>query len=511
MGRPEKLATAGEHGRVVGAAVKGVQELRVAVVGAGIGGLAAAIDLARRGARVTLLERAPQVGGKLRLVRVADHGLDAGPTVLTLVEVFEELFASAGRRLTDALQLHRVERLARHWFADGATVDLYSDAERSAQAIAEFAGKREASGYRRFVRYAAAIYDAVREPFLRSQRPSATTLLRYGFGGLWRLRRIEPWRSLMAAVCDFFHDPRLRQLFGRYATYAGSSPYLAPATLNVIAHVERLGVYRVEGGMYELAKALERLARDLGVAVHCDAEVESILAPGRRVRALRWRGGELRADAVVVNADVGALAGGMLGDDVRIGMRPGARSLSALTWHVVGRCSSTSLIHHNVFFSADYAREFADLFGRAALPEDPTVYVCGADRGSDGVPPQGPERLLVLANAPAAPLSPDAVSLFGERVFARLRRAGLVVTEEQLGRTTPADFAHLFPGSSGALYGAAAHGWRSAFSRPGARTSVRGLYLAGGGAHPGAGVPLAALSGRLAAAALAEDYGGAAA
>jgi 1-hydroxycarotenoid 3,4-desaturase len=480
----------------------------IVVVGAGVGGLAAAIELAKHGVVVTLVDRAPRIGGKLRAVELRGQRLDAGPTVLTLTEVLEAIFDGTGVPLDRAVRLRRSEMLARHVFADGAVLDLFADLERSAAAIARFAGPEQAEGYLAFSRFAERIYETVRDVFLLADRPGLGSVLRRGPAALWRLARIDPRRSLASALGTFFSDPRLVQLFGRYATYVGSSPFAAPATLAVIAHVERLGVWSVEGGLHTLAEALGERARALGVRVQCGVEVEAVEVRSRRVRGVRLKGGErLAAGAVVLNVDVGALASGLLGDDLRREAPVGTRSMSAVTWHVVGRCRGLPLVRHNVLFSGDYRREFAEIFDRHALPSDPTLYICAQDRDDIGPPGQDHERLLILANAPAGPVRQPDIEALSARMRGRLESAGLAITDSSWTLTTPRDFARLFPGSEGALYGAAQHHWTSFFSRPGARTRVRGLYLAGGGTHPGPGVPMAAQSGRLAAAAVAQDLG----
>jgi 1-hydroxycarotenoid 3,4-desaturase len=315
----------------------------------------------------------------------------------------------------------------------------------------------------------------------------------------------------------YFHDPRLRQLFGRYATYCGSSPYAAPATLMLIAHVEQDGVWSIAGGMRRLADALATLATRAGAAFRYGDDVAEVLTERGAACGVRLASGEqLTADLVVVNADANAVACGLLGEGLRDATRrtaPEARSLSAVTWSLHAPTAGFPLVRHNVFFSADYAAEFDALFRRGALPAAPTVYVCAQDRpgrDSAGAPPAR-ERLLVLVNAPAVddqrPFAPPETSSCEDRTFSLLTRCGLTIRREpdSTTLTTPADFARLFPGTGGALYGQATHGWRASFQRPGSRTRVPRLYLAGGSTHPGAGVPMAALSGRLAAASALAD------
>jgi len=221
-------------------------------------------------------------------------------------------------------------------------------------------------------------------------------------------------------------------------------------------------------------------------------------------------GERLEACAVVVNADTAALAQGLLGDGVAGCVAPMAttnRSLSAMTWAMTAKTSGLDLLHHNVFFSRDYRREFDQLFGQSRLPDAPTVYVCAQDR-DDGIP-AGTERLFLLMNAPAngdhKSLSPEEIATCQTRVFSAAEQCGLQIQPQAVQVTTPADFHRLFPATGGALYGRASHGWRASFQRPGSATSIPGLYLAGGSTHPGAGVPMAALSGRLAAQRLILD------
>ncbi|WP_437877063.1 phytoene desaturase family protein [Sorangium sp. So ce513] len=514
---------------------------RVVVIGGGIGGLTAAALLASRGLEVVLLERAARVGGKMREVVLGGRPIDVGPTVLTMRWVLDEIFASVGLCFEDHVRLRPAEILARHAWPGGATLDLFADVDRTVDAIGALAGPREANGYRRFCRYAREIFDVVEAPFLRAERPTLRTVLSTaGSLGVGGLMKIDGHRTLHRALGDFFADERLRQLFGRYATYCGSSPYLAPATLSVIAHVEREGVWFPEGGMYRVAEALAAAAARAGAALRCGAHVAAIEDGGGRARAVVLEGGErIEADAIVMNADPAALRSGLFGQRPARKAPSGApRSLSAVTWALVAEASGFPLLRHNVFFSADYEAEFRDLFDRGALPRDATVYVCAEDRwnapspepggaspGSaspggaspGGASPDGAcdaragERLFLIVNAPATgdthPPSSTEIHACEQRVFHQLQRFGLSLRSVGPSPvvTTPADFERLFPATGGALYGPASHGWSSPFARPASRSKLRGLYFAGGSVHPGAGVPMAALSGRIAAQSVMED------
>ncbi len=494
----------------------------VIVVGAGMGGLAAAADLARAGCRVTVLERAAAPGGKMRQVLVEGQGVDAGPTVFTMRWVFEGLFADAGRRLEEALDLVPATVLARHAWRQGGRLDLFADVARSAEAIGAFAGPAEARGYRRFVARAADMHRTLRGSFMAAQRPSPLDLVRrLGPGGLPALVRTAPMATLWGALGEHFRDPRLRQLFARYATYVGSSPFLAPATLMLIAHVEQEGVWMVRrGGMRRVAEAIRDLAAAQGAAFRFGAEVAEVLVEGGRAAGVRLADGErIAARAVVFNGDAAALGAGLLGGAARRSAPPMAReerSLSAVVWCARLAASGFPLAFHNVFFAEDYRDEFDAVFRRRGVTAAPTVYLCAQDRVEGDPDPAGPERMLLLVNAPAdgdrRDFAPDLPGLQA-RMLGLLGDCGLMLDwrAEAVVPTAPDGFHRLFPATGGALYGRANHGAMGSFARPGAASRLPGLYLAGGSVHPGAGIPMATLSGRLAAARLLEDLAGTAA
>jgi len=487
----------------------------VVVVGAGVGGLVAAALLAHEGQAVTVLEQAPLPGGKLRVLDVGGCACDAGPTVFTLRPVFEALFEQLGTRLDAHLQLRPLATLARHVWADGARLDLHADFETTVDAIGRFAGASQADAYRRFCVRSQRVFETLEFAYMRAPRPTPWSLpWRVGWRGLPGLARIAPFTSLWQSLQQCFSDARLQQLFGRYATYCGSSPFQAPATLMLVAHAERAGVWTVEGGMRQLAAALAGLAVRRGAELRCLAPVARLRVASAGVCGVELADGErIDADAVVFNGDVSALRQGLMGDAVVAALprdRRAQRSLSAITWNLLAPTDGFELAHHTVFFSDAYREEFDAILGQGRLPRAPSVYLCAQDR-SDGVVPRGPERLLCLVNAPAhgdgAGLAAKEIDACEQSTFEHLARCGLRLgrSAQPAQRTTPAEFHRLFPGTGGALYGQATHGWRSSFTRPGSRTRIPGLYLAGGSVHPGPGVPMAALSGQLAAQAVLGD------
>lgn len=487
---------------------------RVVIIGAGMGGLAAAIDLAAKGCPVTLVEKASKPGGKMRTLEVGGLAVDAGPTVLTLRRGFEQLFQQAGAALSDHVTLTPAERLARHAWDSSGVFDLFADPERSIDSVGGFFGAEQAHLFQRFLKDGRALYDALEPSFLMNSRPSPPGLTaRIAAQNPLGLLALKPFSSLWSVLGDYFPDPRLRQLFGRYATYCGASPFEAPATLMMIADLEQQGVWFVEGGMIRLAEAMADLAEKLGVEIRYDAAVSEIRVDGGRVAGVDLETGEhISAGAVLANTDPDALREGWLGPTAARAVTPAKnpRGLSAIVWTATGRARGFEPERHTVIFSNNYRAEFDALFTEGRLADNPTIYVCAQDRGA-GSAPLDLERFLILINAPAngdqRAYPRTETDSWLARTLDRLDQCGLSLELEAATATAPDGFAAAFPGSAGALYGRALHGWRAAFQRPAARTRLPGLYLAGGGTHPGAGVPTSMLSGRMAARSILADFG----
>lgn len=483
---------------------------KVVVIGAGVGGLSAAMRLAHAGLDVTVVDALSGPGGKMRTVDSPAGPVDAGPTVLTLRGTLEDLFHSVGDSLSNHVTLIPERLLARHWWPDGSQLDLFTDRNASAAAIRDFGGIRAESDFLRFSDRAARLFAAFDAPVMQSGRPSFARLAAHVIARPALIPAMDPLSTLARSLGRQFRDLRLRQLFGRYATYVGGSPYASPAVLALIWHAEASGVWRVEGGMHRLARAMESVAAKLGAQFHYNVSVRRIEVQSGRVAAVQLAGGvRFPAARVVFNGDPRALGEGLLGAAARGAVRPRAfepRSLSANVWTFAARSYGAELVHHNVFFGSDPAREFGPI-ARGRLPEDPTLYVCAQDRGTGSVLPEL-ERFEIIMNAPPLPGgTPEDYDTCRIRTFRTLSARGLTFAPEppDTALTTPAQFDRMFPASLGSLYGRSPHGLMSAFHRPTARTLVPGLYLAGGGAHPGAGVPMAALSGRHAAEAMLMD------
>ncbi|OYX64206.1 MAG: CrtD protein [Novosphingobium sp. 32-60-15] len=490
---------------------------QVAIIGAGMGGLVSACLLAARGVGVTVIEKAEHPGGKARQIAVDGKLVDAGPTVFTLRDVFEDVFRDCGANLADHVAIRPAEVIARHAWGAGARLDLFADPARTEAAIGDFAGAGAAAGFRNFRAEAARIHGILDKSMMRGSKVSWPLPLMWRIG-LWRLGdlvAIRPYESMWKVLGEHFADPRLRQLYARYATYCGSSPFDTPATLMLVANVEAQGMWLIDGGMSALADALMNLAKSHGAQFRFGVAVDQIeTAQGRASGVILADGQRIAADAVIANADPAALAAGRFGPAGAKAVRAypaRKRSLSAMVWLAHARTSGFPLVRHNVFFSSDYPREFADIkYG--SPPDDPSVYVCAQDRGADAaaIQPDGRERLQIIVNAPANgdshTYTNKEMDRCTEAMRRSLRRCGLEL-EEAWPHTllTPNTFETFLPSTGGAIYGRASHGWAASFLRQGTQTRIPGVFCAGGSTHPGAGVPMAALSGRLAMKAVMQD------
>jgi diapolycopene oxygenase len=493
---------------------------RVVIIGAGLGGLATAIRLAGGGDDVTVLEKNERVGGKMDFWRSGGYSFDTGPSLLTMPFVVEDLFRTAGKKMEDYLELVPVDPICRYDWPDGSRMDASSDIDKTEAEISRFS-PLDASQLRPFLDHGKRIFDAAFEPFLLS--PFGSMTFRDIIGGLKHLRavpNIDAFRPLNQAVEEYFGDARVRQLFNRFATYNGSSPYKAPATLSLIPYVEfMMGGWYVRGGMYGLANALERVARELGVDIRTGVTVDAIRAKGNRIIGVGTEGGELlTADTIVCNADAIYAERKLfsLGSSVR-DIEP---SLAGFVLLLGAKKTWPQLAHHNVFFSDNYPAEFDAMVREGQPAANPTIYVCNTSVTDLGHAPEASSNLFVLVNAPPLPAAdeggrnPDwerVKTAYRDRIVSMLERRGLGGLGESIEVEkiiTPLDFARSYNAYRGSIYGTSSNSRASAYLRPPNRSRRYGnLYFAGGSSHPGGGIPLVLLSGGIVSDMVARDHG----
>ena len=482
----------------------------VIVIGGGLGGLAAAMKLAYAGREVVVLEKNARVGGKCDLVEWEGFRMDTGPSVLTLPFVLDRLFSDVGLAREQYLSLERVEPACRYFFADGSCFDAPGGVEAFCDAVERFS-PGEGKSAERFLAYGRRLWEVSETFFLQNplDRKALGRLRPRHLSGLAALMRPG---SMHKAVRAHFRDPRLGQLFDRFATYNGSDPHRTPAAFNVIPYVEiAFGSWRCRGGMYALAKALVRAARDLGVRIETETPVCKVRfsSTGDRVDGLELEDGSVReADSVVVNADaMTALTGELLAGHPRASAWRRGRSREEPSSSGYVLCLALnrrydSLAAHNIVFCRDYRLEFEQLFRRKSPLTDPTLYVSIPAKCETSLAPPGKEGWFVLVNAPSGVGDGQVWAGYDDSLIARLCQQPLNLhLKDVLWRWTrnPHEFQRCFGAWQGALYGAASNGLLAAFRRVPNAGAVRGLHFAGGSAHPGGGIPLVLLSGNIAA------------
>lgn len=497
----------------------------VAIIGAGVGGLAAGIRLAAQGCQVFVFERNRCAGGKLNIIQADGWTFDTGPSLLTMPDVARELFAVTGASLDDELDLLPLDPICRYTYPDGIVFDASADMERMMAAMEEFSG-RDAANFPKFLDYGRRVFDITAQPFLYSALGAPGKVARQFARRLNQpldLARVMAPLTLDSLVSSYFRDPHLRQLFNRYATYNGSSPYQTPAVYSVIPYIEhRFGAWYPRGGMYQIATALTKQLARAGGELYVDRPVREVrcelAGSGARVTGVELVDGTIvPADVVISNVDVTTTYRRLIPPAFRA--RPTLERLAKLEPSLSGFVlllgldrKYEQLQHHNIFFAQDYRQEFADIFTRLVAPRDPTIYVCASSRTDPSQAPAGHENLFVLVNAPylSDEFSWEAHrDSYRDLVLEKLERMGLrnlrqhIVFERML---TPEDLQATYGAHRGAIYGYSSNHRFAPFTRPHNRaTDIKGLYFAGGSAHPGGGLPLVMLSGKIVAELVMDD------
>lgn len=476
----------------------------IIIIGAGVGGLCAAIRLRSAGHRVTVIERRHTVGGKLNTYERDGFRFDTGPSLLTLPGWFDEVFALAGTRLRDEVDLVELDPAYRYTWTDGSTLVLPAGRDAAVEAVEAFS-PGEGRAFAAFADRAATIWSVAERTFFAGPMTNPLDLAR-------RMKRpgdlvaIDAISTLASRARHTFRDPRLRQWAGRYATYSGSSPFRAPATLGCIPHLElALGCWHITGGLGSLATALALVAESVGVDIVTNHDVSRVEVSDDAVRSVVCADGTRHsADVVIANVDAEHLYADLLPSPKQLTRVRRATPSGSGYVVLAGVAGATEdLCHHNLWFSRSYEQEYGDLHaGRPAA--EPTLYACVSSRTDPAAAPVGHENWFVLVNAPA---DGGAMPGYDTTIALALRdRVGL--TDERILFTetiSPADIAERYRATHGSIYGTSSDGRRAAFLRPANRGPCRGLYLVGGSSHPGGGLPLVAASARIVADLVRDD------
>lgn len=487
----------------------------ISIIGSGIGGLSAAIRLAHSGFDVTVYEKNSAPGGKTGSVSVDGFRFDTGPSLLTMPFVIEELFTSAGENLPESLTLNKLTNLCKYFYPDGTVLNAYSDKEKFSREIETNTAENPGS-LNKYLAYCKTIYDLTADIFLLNDLYSAKTYSNFkAFKTLLKLPKIDSFRTMDEANRSFFEDERIIQLFNRYATYNGSDPYKCPATLNIISHVEySMGGYFVSGGMYMLTDTLYRLALKKGVKFNFNSNVERIITDGNKVKGIATGGTEVFSDAVISNADVYSTYGKLLNDTKTSAAKKYNRlepSSSALVFYWGVKIHSDKLETHNILFSSDYKKEFEELFDKKIFPEDPTIYIYISSKFANGDAPAGKENWFVMINAPNGNYDSgiNNYQYTKDTILSKIARLTGYDIKDKIECElvmTPHDIEEQTGSYRGSIYGISSNNRKAAFMRQRNKSKqYSGLYFAGGSAHPGGGIPLVMLSGKLCADAIVNS------
>lgn len=478
---------------------------KVIVIGAGIAGIAAAIRQAVKGHEVAVYEANAYPGGKLSAFRSGDFRFDAGPSLFTMPHYVDELFTLAGKNPKEAFSYEKLETVCRYFYEDGTRINAWANRDKLAEEIA-LKTKDPASAVHQFLDYSARIYAITHAIFLEKSLHRLRSFLNWEtLKAVFRFPKIDPFRSMNAANSDFFKDDKTIRFFNRYATYNGSSPYKAPATLNVIPHLEQhFGAYFPKGGMVAITQSLVTLAENLGVKFYYHARVEEILVEDKKVKGIRLNGENIAADRVISNMDIWFTYRQLLKNEAapkRILSQE--RSSSALIFYWGIQAEFPELDLHNIFFSEDYKKEFAAIWEQQAVDVDPTIYVNISAKYQTEDAPKGAENWFVMINVPANTgqnwdkLIAEARKNIIKKLSRMLNRdiGPLIVTEELLD---PRSIEQKTASYQGSLYGTSSNNQFAAFLRHANFSSkIKELYFVGGSVHPGGGIPLALLSAKI--------------
>lgn len=482
---------------------------KIIIIGAGLGGLSAACRLAKAGFYVTVLEKNETVGGKVNTISADGFTFDAGASLVTMKHIFEELFEFCGKDINDYLNFERLEPICRYFWSDGTKFDASEDLQKTEREIEQMS-PTDVGNFRTYLNDAKTKYEIAERTFLAKSLNELPKLLTPQ--NLPDLLKISTLKTLDQHNRKYFKSAKLQQLFNRYATYNGSSPFQTPATFALIPFVEfGLGAWYIKGGIYQIPKALEKLANEFGVKFRLETEVEEILINDKKAQGVKLKDGEvLESDFVVANADAVETYRHLIDEKARKiytdkKLEKLEPSCSGFVLLLGTNKKFDQLAHHNIFFSDDYKAEFEAIFETKTPAENPTIYICATSRTDETQAPKNGENLFVLINAPYTNEKVDWEKIkesYAEKIVEKLESSGLQDLRNSIilqNIITPEDFEKKYRANKGSIYGISSNGIFSAFMRvPNKAKDIENLYFVGGTTHPGGGMPLVLLSGKMA-------------
>ncbi|MFC0018955.1 phytoene desaturase family protein [Roseibacillus persicicus] len=486
-----------------------MQASRVAVIGAGLGGMSAAISLRAEGYEVEVFEKNPQMGGKLNVLEQDGFTFDLGPSIFTLPAIFEDLFKRAGKKMEDYVQLDSVTPHWRNFFEDGLVLDLFEEKDLMRRELDKLPGDPEQhwKELQGFLDYAREQYEVLDSGYLKEGLDGLWEFLRhYGLGKIGRDIDYRP--TMSEAITQRISDPAMRSIFEYFIKYVGSSALAAPGYMNMMPIIQfDYGLWYVRGGMYKLAEGLTKLMEEMGIKVHLSADVTAITRDGKAVNGIALADGSAHPfDIVVSNMEVVPTYEKLLGEPQKFirkldKFKP---ACSGLVIHLGTDRVYPELAHHNFIFSQNQHKHFRTVFEKGQLPDDPTLYVVAPTRTDPSKAPAGCDNIKILPHIP--PLSDDGsithddYLALRERVLDKMERVCTpdlrkhIVTEDLL---TPVDIERMYRSNKGSIYGVVSD-WKlnRGFKAPKTSTKYKNLYFCGGSINPGGGMPMVVLSGQ---------------
>ena len=482
---------------------------RVVVIGAGLGGMTAAIQLAQAGYSVDLLEKNGNVGGKLNLLQKSGFSFDLGPSIFTLPQIFRPVFEHEGKTLEDYIHLERVDPQWRNFFEDGTVVDLWEDAAAMDRQLAQL-GPGAIEDYAAFRAYSKAQYDITERGYFAQGLDTFWDFIK--FYGLRDARGLDYNHTMAGAIESRVRNPYLRDILAYFIKYVGSSANDAPAFMNLMPNIQlEFGLWYVRGGLYQLARAFEQRLHETGVRVHLNHRVTEITKNGHQVSAAITQPLEgppvtFPADFIVSNMEIIPAAEQLLGESPRSLKRLAKYepSCSGIVLHLGLDRIYPQLAHHNFFYSTNQKSHFDRVFHQHLMPDDPTIYLVAPTRTDPSQAPPGCDNIKILPHIPYRndqhPYTREDYVAFKDLCVTKLERMGLTDLRKHIiieDFWTPLDIEERYLSNRGSIYGVVSDKRKNfAFKAPKRSPDYRNLFFVGGSVNPGGGMPMVTLCGQ---------------